>query len=262
MNKPYYIVYAILRAAGLTHEAALAMMGNWQCESLFDAFRRQGDLSEAAAPSHAYVAAVTSGAIGREQFARDQIGFGLAQWTYFNFDNGQGRKLDLWDFWQRSGQALDDPDMQAHFAVWELEHKYSGILEELRKSTNLYYCTDLICKRYEQPQYNNVGDRYAAAQQIETILASQPEEPAEDGPETPFWPPRMLCEGMIGSDVTLLQAALTCHGHNPGGCSGIFTHATTTALEDFQTRRGIGTDGICGPISWTALGLQAEIFNH
>lgn len=87
----YRISYIILRKAGLTHEAALAMQGNWARESLHDAFRKQGDLSEAAIPSHNYVAAVTTGAISREQFAKDQIGFGLAQWTYYNFDTGKDR---------------------------------------------------------------------------------------------------------------------------------------------------------------------------
>ena len=213
--KAYRLAYGKLRGAGLTHEAALAMEGNWAKESLFDAFRKQGDLSEAAIPSHNYVAAVTSGAISRDQFARDQIGFGLAQWTFFDFKTGRGRKLNLYDFWRRSGQALDDPAMQVDFAIWELFHEYPFVYEKLVKSDNLYYCVDLICKKYEMPAFNNVDDRYKAALEIEAILAAEPEsepepapEPEADKPETPFWPPRVLCLGMVGSDVMLLQALL------------------------------------------------------
>lgn len=256
----YVLVYRILRAACLTHEAALAMMGNWGKESLFDAYRKQGDLSEAAIPSHQYVAAVTSGAISRDQFAQDQIGFGLAQWTYYNPETGRGRKLNLYDFWKKSGKTLDDPGMQTDFAIWELQHEYPAVYAELKKSTNLYYCTDLICKRYEQPAFNNVNDRYKAALEIGAALAKSEtqEQIEEDKPETPFWPPRMLCVGMTGADVTLLQALLLCHDYNCGGCTGIFNNATKIKVLSFQAENGLDTDGVAGPKTWAALLLRAQ----
>lgn len=259
MSKAYFTAYKILRAAGLTHEAALAMMGNWDKESLFDAFRRQGDLSAAAVPSHEYVAAVTSGAISREQFAQDQIGFGLAQWTYHNFSTGKGRKLNLYDFWKRSGKALDDPAMQTAFAVCELQNEYSGLYAELKQSDNLYYCTDQICKRYEQPEFNNVQDRYSAALSIKAVIEAgeqaAAEPPQEDKPEI-FWPPRMLCLGMNGPDVQLLQASLLCHGYNAGGCSGIYDNRTKNMVIAFQAENGLDVDGIAGPKTFKALGIH------
>ena len=98
------IIYAVLRQNGMTETAALAMMGNWMRESLLDPYRKQGDLSSAALPSHQYVSQVTSGAISKMTFARDQIGFGLAQWTFWDFvGNREGRKLDLYNFWKASG---------------------------------------------------------------------------------------------------------------------------------------------------------------
>lgn len=256
----YRISYIILRKAGLTHEAALAMQGNWAKESLHDAFRKQGDLSEAAIPSHNYVAAVTSGAISREQFARDQIGFGLAQWTYYNFDTGKGRKLNLYDFWKRSGQDLDDPGMQTDFAVWELQHEFAGVYAELKKSTNLYYCTDLICKRYEQPSFNNVDDRYKAALEIKAIIEAEPEDepepepPKEDTPDTVFWPPRVLCRGMMGTDVRLLQSLLACHGY-PCGHDGVADIWVSNMICAFQSENGLVADAIAGPKTFQALGL-------
>lgn len=267
--KAYRLAYDKLRGAGLTHEAALAMESNWAKESLFDAFRKQGDLSEAAIPSHNYVAAVTSGAISRDQFARDQIGFGLAQWTFFDFKTGRGRKLNLYDFWRRSGQALDDPAMQVDFAIWELFHEYPFVYEKLVKSDNLYYCVDLICKKYEMPAFNNVDDRYKAALEIEAILAAEPEsepepapEPEADKPETPFWPPRVLCLGMVGSDVMLLQALLQAHGYSPGTCSGSFDNATEKALRHYQEKNfdldgnRLIVDGVAGSKSFKSLGLN------
>lgn len=266
----FLAVYRILRAAGFTHEGALAMEGNWLAESRFDAFRVEGDLTESAETSHNYVAAVTSGAISRESFASDGRGFGLAQWTYFNKSTGRGRKLNLWDFWKRSGKTLDDPLMQADFAVWELknEPEFSALLPELRNSDNLYYLTDLICKKYEKPAFNNVQVRYADAQQIGAILASpemqeaaEQDDPGEDTPETPFWPPRMLCLGMIGSDVQLLQSLLLCRGFNPGGCTGVFNSGTEKALRASQESAGIAVDGVAFRESFTALGLAPGIFD-
>jgi len=263
MTELYFLVYRILRAAGLTHEAALAMMGNWEKESLFTPCRKQGDLSDAALPSQQYTAAVTSGAISREQFARDQIGYGLAQWTYFNFTTGKGRKLNLYDFWKRSGKALDDPTMQTDFAVWELKNEFSGVYAELKKSDNLYYCTDLICKRFEMPDFNNVNDRFEAAKQIAAILAKEADEEDDpDQPETPFWPPRGakggkddpgLCKGMNGPDVEALQGLLNAHGYTYGSTKGVFGDSTDRAVRKFQQDNKLAVDGIAGPMTWAAI---------
>ena len=114
-------VYRQLRSSGLTRAGALALMGNWQAESGLEPGRLQGDFSSGRALSRAYTADVTAGRITRAQFASDQKGYGLAQWTYYNFATGEGRKLELYDFWKRSGLALDDAAMQVAFALRELE---------------------------------------------------------------------------------------------------------------------------------------------
>lgn len=271
-------IYAILRSeGGLTETGALAMMGNWQCESLLDPFRKQGDLSAAALPSHQYVAQVTSGQIGMMSFAKDQIGFGLAQWTFWDFAGGkEGRKLDLYNFWKSSGMALDSAAMQTKFALWELTHKgqYSKLLNYLRTvgPEELWNACDRVCREYEQPAYNNVQNRYDAAVQLAAKLdlndtstpagSGQPAAPKEpDKPTTPFWPVRGakggegdpgLCKGMVGCDVMFMQAGLTCRGH---GCKvdGIFDDGTDAALKGFQTEQGLVPDGVCGPKTWGKL---------
>lgn len=251
----YITSYRILRAAGLTHEATLAMQGNWAKESLHDAFRKQGDLSEAAVPSHEYTAAVTSGAISRDRFSSDDIGYGLAQWTYWNKITKRGRKQNLYDFWKTSGKALDDVTMQTEFAVWELKHDYASVYEELKKSHNLYYCTDLICKRYEQPAYNNVQDRYEAAMKIGAVLANRETQAKLDEPEVErFWPPRMICENMNGPDVEVAQALLKARGYTLSGSAGVFSASTRKAVEKFQRENPpLDIDGVIGPMTWTEL---------
>ena len=272
MSKEYRLVHDKLKAAGLTEEASLAMLGNWAKESLFDPFRKQGDLSAAAIPSHQYTEDVMSGAISRERFARDQIGYGYAQWTYYNFDTGRGRKLNLYDFWKKSGVRLDDPEMQTDFAIWELRNEHSGVYAELKTSHNLYYCVDLICKKFEQPAFNNVQDRYEAALEIKAILAKEEpkeepkpieEKPIEaDSPETPYWPPRGarggrddpgLCKGMMGADVDYLQGCLAAHGYPRNDVCGEFGVGTEESLKKYQEKKGLGADGIAGPMSWKSL---------
>lgn len=279
-------IYAELRRAGITETGALALMGNWKCESLLDPYRKQGDLTEAALPSHRYVDQITAGQISMQEFISDQIGFGLAQWTFWSPSKQQGRKLDLYNFWKSSGLPLDSAVMQTRFAVWELTHQgqYAKLWNYLCTvgTDGLYNAVDRVCREYEQPTYNNVQQRYSAACELSARLdlndsgseipenvsesdtgpSPAPPSPKEpDKPSTPFWPPRGalggsgdpgLCEGMVGCDVMMLQAVLTCRGH---GCTvdGIFGSKTTEALKGFQAEQGLVVDGICGKNSWRKL---------
>ena len=147
------LIYNQLRAAGVSHAGALGLLGNWKAESGLEPCRLQNDFSANRIYSHAYTADVTAGRITRTQFARDQKGYGLAQWTYFNFSTGQGRKLDLYDFWKKSGKALDDVSMQVAFALHELttEAQYAGLWQILRTTDDIWTATDKVCRLYEQP---------------------------------------------------------------------------------------------------------------
>ena len=270
-------IYAVLRQAGMTETGALAMMGNWMKESLLDPYRKQGDLSSAALPSHQYVAQVTSGAIAKMTFARDQIGFGLAQWTFWDFvGNREGRKLDLYNFWKASGMPLDSAVMQARFAIWELTHEgqYKSLWSYLQTvgPDGLKNAVDRICREYEQPAYNNVQERYDAAVELAARLdlndidipagsgnseivsesdtgtsggAAQPAAPKEpDKPTTPFWPPR----GARGGP------------EDPGLCQGM-VGLDVMLLQTALTCRGHGcvVDGIFGRATEEALkGFQTE----
>lgn len=275
-------IYAVLRQAGLTETGALAMMGNWQCESLLDPFRKQGDLSAAALPSHQYVAQVTSGQIGKMAFAQDQIGFGLAQWTFWDFVGGkEGRKLDLYNFWKSSGLPLDSAVMQSRFAIWELTNKgqYRKLLDYLRTvdPDALYNACDRVCREYEQPAYNNVQNRYDAAVQLaakldlndtgvpegtgssgsggsenpgnvsdsDTGTSGQPAAAKEpDKPTTPFWPVRGAQGG--GADPGLCKGMI--------GCDVMFLQAGLTCRG-----HGCKVDGIFGDDTDAALkGFQTE----
>ena len=119
-----------------------------------------------------------------------------------------------------------------------------------------------------QPYYNypwNIVLRYAGA-----------DEPAEDKPavgttaeemgeSTTVKPkadvfgftltPPVLRRGMSGPWVAAMQGALKFHrlSLGPWGVDGDYGSSTETALRNFQTRRGLPADGVCGPKTWAEL---------
>ena len=66
---------------------------------------------------------------------------------------------------------------------------------------------------------------------------------------------RMLRRGMVGADVKTLQAALIAYGFSCGaaGADGDFGGGTDAALRKFQTKYGLGVDGIAGNATWSKL---------
>jgi peptidoglycan hydrolase-like protein with peptidoglycan-binding domain len=58
--------------------------------------------------------------------------------------------------------------------------------------------------------------------------------------------------------VRELQIALKETGENPGPIDGQFGAQTLAAVKDFQQKRGIGVDGVVGPITWRNIDEFAE----
>lgn len=252
-------IYNRLRQGGLTRAGALAMMGNWQCESGLEAGRLQGDFSPFRTTSKDYVVRASTGKMNKTEFCR-AVGFGLAQWTL------PYRKGKLWEFWKLSSRELDDPIMQTDFALSELrtEGEYVGLYKLLCTSDNLYNNTDSICRIYERPAVNNVADRYAAAQQIEQSVTegaaekTEEQEPPETNgvqimPSHEFWPPRVLCRGMKGSDVEVMTALLKVKGFGIHYVTAEFGQFVESKVKEFQTANDLKSDGICGPLTWGEL---------
>ena len=271
------LIYNQLRAAGVSRAGALGLLGNWKAESGLEPCRLQNDFSANRIYSHAYTADVTAGRITRTQFARDQKGYGLAQWTYFNFSTGQGRKLDLYDFWKKSGKALDDVSMQVAFALHELttEAQYAGLWQILRTTDDIWTATDKVCRLYEQPYYCNVDTRFRYAKEIEAELSKKTEEEPNvsgsssertssgvnehstclaDANDTKlvrtYYPYRMIDKSMAGTDVAVVQAILTARGYYTGELDGLFGDALDEAVRKFQSDHALDPDGVVGPLTW------------
>lgn len=65
---------------------------------------------------------------------------------------------------------------------------------------------------------------------------------------------RVITPGSAGVAVTQLQIALVALGY-PIAVDGTYGPGTEAAIRDFQSRNGLGVDGIAGPDTRTALGL-------
>lgn len=252
-------IYNTLRAFGFTYEAVIAMMANWQEESNNESVRLQGDFSPFRTASKNYMKKVESGEISRQVWAFDEKGWGIAQFTY------SSRKLALYDFWKAYGGSIGDLQMQLDYVLHELKtefhiarskYGYDTLYEELCTCHDLQKLVKDILYVYENPteKINNYNRRMTNAYNIkaefpekaEVVISPEPEK------EETYWPPRMICKGMAGDDVAVLQALLKARGFTCDitGEFDVKTHNMTIA---FQSAEGLDQDGIAGPKTWGRL---------
>ena len=261
-------IWTRLKQKGFTDEACAAIMGNMQQESAFRSNNVEDRLKSIT--DEQYTAAVDNGSYSREDFMRDNgnaYGYGLCQWTY------PTRKAGLYDFAKARGVSIGDEQMQIDW-LWEELHQseFLSVYRTLASSSaTIEAMTQSFMVTFENPTDKSasaIDYRISLARAIYQELAGTlPEitagentstrggevQPQEDTPTTPFWPPRMLCRGMVGADITVLQALLAAHGYNPGGIDGEFGTTTNNALIAYQAENGLAADGIAGNLTWTAL---------
>lgn len=241
-NRQYF--YNALKAAGLTHAAAIGFLGNLDCESPgCEPCRMEGDFSSDLKKSKEYAAKVDSGQISRDTFSHSG-GWGAAQWTWYS------RKERLYDVAKKAKKSIADRGVQADYIVWELQNYFPDLWGFLKVTTSVYNATARICKEYEQPAINNIADRYARAQQIEKEITRQPVEEK-------YWPPRMLDKNMSGPDVFALQGILCARGYYKGSMTGRFDDILENAVKAFQKDYGLVIDGVAGPLTFSKL-LEVE----
>lgn len=257
-------IFNRLRQAGMTEAGALGMLGNFQAESCCEPGRLEGDNDRYRTLSKDYVSRIMSGAMSKAEFCKAR-GFGLAQWTY------PTRKAALWDAWKASGKAVDNVLLQVDFAISELKTDFPELWRFLCSSNDVYQCTKRICYDFENPAIKNVDTRFRDAQELKTQLdlnawqnGAQPDPPADQQqpqppqgwetiPATEYWPPRMICKGMEGPDVAVLQAVLYARGYMIAQIDGSFGSYLKETVKTFQKSFNLDVDGIVGPKTWGKL---------
>ncbi len=208
-----------------------------------------------------YTAAVDNGTYTRADFSTDHgnyYGYGLCQWTWYTRKNG------LYDLAKGRGVSIADEHMQLDYMWQELQtSEFSSVLAVLRSDASIREMTEKFMVTFENPddKSKKAKDyRVGLAEEVyKQFTEHQPtevvKEPEPDTPETPFWPPRTLCYGMVGADVGLLQSLLTCHGY-PVASSGTFDGKTKIRVLQFQADNDLATDGVAGKKTFGALGVR------
>ena len=152
-------IYNLLMAHFHNDIGVSGLMGNLQAESCLTPYRMQSELSESADISRSYANDVVQGNITRTQFvAKDQgsiwyngveyagVGFGLAQWTYFN------RKEALYD-WRIANEFIDfGVNCTVSFLIHELSTNYPECYDMVLNGTNLRTVSDYILANFENPK--------------------------------------------------------------------------------------------------------------
>ena len=240
-------IFAKCLALGMTPAGAAGATANIMAESagrsdnLQDCYNNSFGVSDAE-----YVRQVDA---GTRNF-RDNAGFGYCQWT------SGDRKAALKSYLDGHGKSIADSDGQLQFMGREMRQNYPFVWNRLTSSDDPYDCGYVMCKFYEIPANTEAQSQYRGnqARQIYqrcsgTAPATEPTQPAKET----YWPPRMLCKGMNGADVTVLQALLVAHGYGVTAVNGVFSDSTDKAVRQFQAANALDADGIAGPLTWSAL---------
>ena len=198
-----------------------------------------------------YTAGVDNGTYGN--FVNDRYGYGYCQWTL------PSRKKALYDYLKGYGKSIADSDGQFQFMAREMRSGYSYVWSTLTHTADPYEAGYVMCKFYEIPADTERQAQYRGNQAraiYERCSGATPVDP-DDGKDYPvtesFWPPRMICKGMDGADVTVLQALLVASGYGVNAVNGVFDDSTDKATRRFQSDSGLAVDGIAGPNTWTAI---------
>ena len=235
-------IYNTLRKHGMTEAGALAMLGNFECESTCEPNRVQGDGSAYRTISKSYTANYMNGVWGKDRFVNGMTGYGLAQWTY------PTRQAELWDFWKASGKALDDPVMQCDFAVKELKRDYPELWNLLCTNNDVYTLTKRICYDFENPLVKNVDARFQAANRIkyEIDLNGGGDDPEPQPVVDHSLKLRTIdknCESF--TEFELLKLLLKLRNYD--------TANIWDATRQFQKDQGLVSDGVVGNKTWVAM---------
>ena len=256
-------IYNICRQHGMTEAAALATVGNFQCESNCEPFRLEGDFSPYKTASKAYVQGVTDGSISEYQFSHDGRGFGLYQLTFWS------RKQEYYNVWKQSGSKLDSAELQTKFAIKEMKRDYPNLWNFLTQTSDIFTACSRICREFEKPAVNNIDARFQAANRFKHELdlngwqdggGSDPDPAPTPTPEpTPIKPDalelRTIDKNCSGFDeVWLLKALLLCRGYMVETKDAFTWDSTLTdCVKAFQTHHALGSDGVVGNQTWAEL---------
>ena len=150
-------LYRRFRKAGMTIEGACATLAQIQHES---GFRPTNAEDSKGIADDVYTRQVDSGERTRHQFMHDGIGYGYAQWTFYN------RKGLMYDFHRARNKSIGDSETQIEFLLWEMKSYFPNQWALVTTSHDLKACTWELLDKWENPDEKdqNMINRYRDAQ--------------------------------------------------------------------------------------------------
>ena len=275
-------IYGALARAGMTAAGACGLMGNMQAESGMKSNivqRRMTALSDGEYTRRADA--------GEPDFIRDGAGYGLCQWTYWSRKQAllrfaRERGVSVGDEGMQVEFCLSElcgeypalrrflcetQDVRAAAERVCREYERPAVNNVDARAAYAARFADMAAREGWENNPLPEGTRpqaavavskadsplYKGAEGAEKAESADGAKGAEEaGSAETYWPPRMICEGMSGSDVAAAQALLRARGIECPA-AGVFDAQTRAAVLTFQARRGLDCDGIAGGMTWGAL---------
>ena len=141
-------IWYFLKSKGLSDYAIAGLMGNLFAESgLKSNILQHPFKSKLGQTDESYTTAVDNGSY--TNFARDEAGYGLAQWTFWS------RKQALYDFAKSASKSVGDISMQLNF-LWQELQGYQTVMKVLKDATSIRQASDIVLTKFEQPEDQSV----------------------------------------------------------------------------------------------------------
>lgn len=170
-------LYRRFRKAGMTIEGACATLAQIQHES---GFRPTNAEDSKGIADDVYTRQVDSGERTRHQFMYDGIGYGYAQWTFYN------RKGLMYDFHRARNKSIGDSETQILFLLWEMKNYFPNQWALVSSSHDLKACTWELLDKWENPSEKdqNMINRYRDAQNFYKMFAAVTVDGTTDSTES------------------------------------------------------------------------------
>ena len=146
------IIWDYLKSKGFNNYACADILANMDCESGLNPKNLQDSYqSRLGFTDESYVLAIDNGTYSREEFATDNAGAFLCQWTWHS------RKRSLYDFCKARGASIGDIYAQLDFFYKELESMFTGVLSSLKGAKSVRDATVVMMLKYECPYDQSVS---------------------------------------------------------------------------------------------------------
>lgn len=240
-------IYSECLRLGMTPAGAAGCTANILAES---AGRPNNVEDRSGIADAAYTQSVDNGTY--KNFVNDRYGYGLCQWTL------PSRKKALLDYAQSHGVSIGNAQMQFQFLAREMRASYPYVWNILTHTDNPYDAGYQMCAKFEIPANTESTARVRGNRAREIYDRCSGQTPVDPTPDPEpvvekLWPPRMICKGMNGADVTVLQALLVAHGYTVNAVNGVFDESTDAAVRKYQAANGLAVDGIVGNNTWRSI---------